>query len=70
MDLQDERFGAVFESADFNVNPSHPNFKKTKSMQAIVDEKQKRIGADGGSSKRKHPADAKSIPTYPVRSSC
>merc|ERR1719147_147199 len=43
LDLGDERFGAVFESAEFNVDPSHPNFKKTKSMQAIVDEKQKRI---------------------------
>ena len=43
VNLQDDRFGAVFESADFNVDPSHPNFKKTKSMQAIVDEKQKRI---------------------------
>jgi len=43
MNLHDDRFGAVFESADFNVDPSHPNFKKTKSMQAIVEEKQKRI---------------------------
>merc|ERR1719300_2164900 len=43
VNLQDDRFGAVFESADFNVDPSHPNFKKTKSMQAIVDEKQNRI---------------------------
>ena len=66
LDLGDERFGAVFESAEFNVDPSHPNFKKTKSMQAIVDEKQKRIG--GGSSKRKHPADAKATPTNQVPS--
>ena len=43
MDLQDDRFGAMFDNAAFNVDPSHPNFKKTKSMQAIVEEKQKRI---------------------------
>jgi len=43
MDLKDDRFGAMYENADFNVDPSHPNFKKTKSMQAIVEEKQKRI---------------------------
>lgn len=43
MDLQDDRFAAVFHNADFNVDPSHPSFKKTKSMQQVIDEKQRRI---------------------------
>ncbi|TRY75124.1 hypothetical protein TCAL_16850 [Tigriopus californicus] len=43
MDLQDDRFAAVFHNADFNVDPSHPSFKKTKSMQQVINEKQRRI---------------------------
>merc|ERR1711894_853612 len=39
VDLKDDRFSAVFQSAEFNVDPSHPNFKKTESMLAIVAEK-------------------------------
>jgi hypothetical protein len=43
LDLQDSRFSAIFDSAEYNVDPSNPNFKKTKSMQEIIEEKQKRI---------------------------
>ena len=43
VDLQDSRFSAVFEHPDYNVDPSHPNFKKTKSMQEVIVEKQRRI---------------------------
>ena len=43
LDLQDNRFSAVFENADFNIDPSHPNFKKTQSMSDMVEEKQRRI---------------------------
>merc|ERR1712243_83744 len=43
LDLGDERFSAVFEKPDYNIDPSHPNFKKTQSMLDIVEEKQRRI---------------------------
>jgi hypothetical protein len=43
IDLKDDRFSAIFDHADFNVDPSHPNFRKTKSMQEVIKEKQRRI---------------------------
>merc|ERR1712126_221259 len=30
LDLGDERFSAVFEKPDYNIDPSHPNFKNSK----------------------------------------
>lgn len=42
IDVQDERFSALFNSHHFNVDPSDPNFKRTKAMEKIVAEKQKR----------------------------
>merc|ERR1712098_75342 len=43
MDLEDQRFSAIFNNPKYNVDPSHPSFKKTKSMASIIEEKQKRI---------------------------
>ena len=43
LDIKDKRFHAVFENSNFNIDPSHPNFKKTKSMQKLISEKQKRF---------------------------
>lgn len=43
LDLADSRFSAVFNNPTYNVDPSHPSFKKTKSMASIIEEKQKRI---------------------------
>ena len=42
VDVKDERFGALFSSHLYNMDPSDPNFKKTKAMEAIISEKQKR----------------------------
>ena len=36
VDLDDERFSAVFQSADYNVDPSHPNFKTTKIKMMLT----------------------------------
>ena len=52
MDLDDQRFSAVFHNPEFNVDPSNPHFKKTKSMQDIVQEKQ-RLAAKGFPQERK-----------------
>merc|ERR1712025_99615 len=43
MDFEDQRFSAIFNNPKYNVDPSHPSFKKTKSMAAIIEEKQKRF---------------------------
>ena len=43
VDVADERFGALFNRAEFNIDPTESNFKKTKNMEKIIGEKQKRI---------------------------
>merc|ERR1711936_197988 len=53
VDLDDNRFSAVFQNADFNVDPSNPNFKATQSMLDIVAEKQKRAHKRDKSSKKR-----------------
>ncbi|KAG9082573.1 pre-rRNA-processing protein esf1, partial [Ceratobasidium sp. UAMH 11750] len=42
MDVKDERFAALHEDYEFAIDPSNPHFKKTKSMQALLDERAKR----------------------------
>ncbi|XP_071085342.1 ESF1 homolog [Haliotis cracherodii] len=53
IDMNDSRFGAIFDSHMFNIDPSAPEFKKTKGMEAIIQEKLKRRKIDGGGSERK-----------------
>ncbi|VDB99638.1 unnamed protein product [Peniophora sp. CBMAI 1063] len=42
IDVKDDRFNAVHEDYTFAIDPSNPHFKKTKSMSALLDERQKR----------------------------
>lgn len=42
VDLQDDRFKAVYDSPAFAIDPTAPMFKKTKGMEAIIGERQKR----------------------------
>lgn len=42
LDLQDDRFKAVYDSPAFAIDPTAPMFKKTKGMEAIIGERQKR----------------------------
>ncbi|KAM6940262.1 ESF1 homolog [Xenentodon cancila] len=42
VDVKDPRFQAMFTSHLFNLDPSHPSFKKTKATQSILAEKQRR----------------------------
>ncbi|XP_037830935.1 ESF1 homolog isoform X2 [Kryptolebias marmoratus] len=42
VDVKDPRFQAMFTSHLFNLDPSHPSFKKTRATQSILEEKQRR----------------------------
>lgn len=39
IDVKDDRFGAIYDSYLYNIDPSAPEYKKTKSMEAIIEEK-------------------------------
>ncbi|XP_055677647.1 ESF1 homolog [Lutzomyia longipalpis] len=42
INVNDERFSAVFSSHFFNIDPTDPSFKKTKAMDKLIEEKLKR----------------------------
>ena len=44
MNVNDPRFAAMYDSHLFNLDPSVPEFKKTKGTEAIINEKLKRSG--------------------------
>lgn len=54
LNLNDARFAALFESAKYAIDPTDPNFKRTRAMQQILDERRRRrhehpmSGADDG----------------------
>ncbi|CAH2096348.1 unnamed protein product [Euphydryas editha] len=62
INLNDERFSALYDSHLYNIDPSDPNFKKTKNMEKIIQEKLKRRPRDSSVSdntqkKRKEDAE-------------
>ncbi|KAJ2801043.1 pre-rRNA-processing protein esf1, partial [Coemansia guatemalensis] len=42
LDVNDPRFGALFNSHNFAIDPNNPNFKKTKAMKELLSESRKR----------------------------
>lgn len=46
INVEDFRFDAMYSSHLYNIDPSAPEFKKTKAMESLIEEKQRR---------RKHP---------------
>lgn len=42
VDVKDSRFEAIYSSHHFAIDPSDPQFKPTKAMKALMDEKQAR----------------------------
>ncbi|RBR09257.1 hypothetical protein FVER53590_06794 [Fusarium verticillioides] len=48
MDVDDDRFKAVFESHEYAIDPSNPKFKATEGMQKLLEEgRKKRRNAEG-----------------------
>uniref|UniRef100_K1QAY7 ESF1-like protein n=1 Tax=Magallana gigas TaxID=29159 RepID=K1QAY7_MAGGI len=65
IDVKDDRFGAIYDSYHYNIDPSAPEYKKTKSMEAIIEEKLHRrksgkTAKAGGGQKRKGEMDKNS----------
>lgn len=54
MDVEDERFKAVFENHEFAIDPSNPKFKATEGMNKLLEEgrKKRRGGVEGGEERR------------------
>ena len=57
VNVNDDRFAAIYTRPEFNIDPSEQNFKKTKGMESLIGEKQKRVGSH---SAEKHAASATS----------
>lgn len=60
--MKDDRFGAIYDSYHYNIDPSAPEYKKTKSMEAIIEEKLHRrksgkTAKAGGASGQKRKAE-------------
>lgn len=46
VDVKDARFGALFTSHHFNIDPADPHYRKTKGTEALIKEKLKRRNED------------------------
>ncbi|KAK2767340.1 pre-rRNA processing protein [Colletotrichum kahawae] len=48
INVDDDRFKAVFESHEYAIDPSNPKFKKTEAMQTLLEEgrKKRKVGDD------------------------
>lgn len=46
IDVDDDRFKAVFDQADFNIDPTSSSFKKTKAMDDLIQAKLKKRNND------------------------
>lgn len=57
INVNDDRFSALYTSHLYNIDPSDPNYKKTKNMEKLIQEKLKR-----------RPADLPQAPTVPKKS--
>merc|ERR1711976_315399 len=42
LNVGDERFSELYDNPHFNIDPSAPEFKKTKAMESLIGEKVKR----------------------------
>ena len=59
LNVDDQRFQAVYSKAAFNIDQSDPHFKSTAGTQRLIDEKLKKrkLGSDKPSSRTEHYED-------------
>ncbi|KAI9574165.1 hypothetical protein HD554DRAFT_2228687 [Boletus coccyginus] len=57
IDVKDDRFAAIHEDHQFAIDPTNPQFKRTKSMAALLDERSKRQKSN---SRSDHPIHSRS----------
>ncbi|KAK0620137.1 hypothetical protein B0T14DRAFT_566915 [Immersiella caudata] len=62
MDVEDDRFKAVFESHEFAIDPSNPKFKATEGMKKLLEEgrKKRKAGHDDEPTDSKQKSSKKS----------
>ena len=53
MDIQDPRFARLYEHHEFAIDPTHPRFKGTAGMKALLDERRKRRANEESMNDRK-----------------
>lgn len=59
INLNDQRFSALYTSHLYNIDPTDSNFKKTKNMEKLIQEKLKRRPTDTPSDNEKQPKKSK-----------
>lgn len=57
VDVNDERFSGLFGDHRYALDPSHPNFVKTKGMKDLVEERRKRQNKTSARSEEKNGED-------------
>lgn len=55
INVNDQRFSALYTSHLYNIDPTDSNFKKTKNMEKLIQEKLKRRPADTPNENEKEP---------------
>lgn len=55
VNVNDDRFSALFTSHHYNIDPTDPHYKKTKAMETIIGEKLKRRAAESDEVEKKVP---------------
>lgn len=43
LDVEDDRFKAIYEEPAYSIDPTHSSFKKTSAMRSLIDERQRRL---------------------------
>ncbi|KAG7099180.1 hypothetical protein E1B28_001049 [Marasmius oreades] len=57
LEVNDDRFKAIHEDHNFAIDPTHPQFKKTKAMESLLNERSQRRAV----SEKQHAEDGQSL---------
>jgi len=65
IDVEDKRFSALYSSHLYNIDPSSQEYRKTKAMQSLVDEKQRLVANKQQRFVKTDKQSVDSVPTSP-----